>query len=169
MWFVATWFALALMQTAAPPAPQVGCKGAGYDEFDFWVGEWEVVNPAGTVAGVNSITRDYDGCVVREQWRGARGMNGSSFNIYDPRSRRWHQTWVDNTGTLLTIDGAFTNGSMRLVGKGVSPQGTSLNRVTFTPNKDGTLRQLWEVSADEGKTWTIAFDGTYRKRTGPPK
>lgn len=56
MWFVATWLAVALMQTA--PAPQVGCTG-GYDEFDFWIGEWDVVTPAGTVAGVNSITRDY--------------------------------------------------------------------------------------------------------------
>jgi hypothetical protein len=35
--------------------------------------------------------------------------------------------------------------------------------MSFTPNSDGTIRQLWESSADEGKTWTPLFDGIYRR------
>lgn len=32
-------------------------------------------------------------------------------------------------------------------------------RITWTPNADGTVRQHWEQSTDGGKTWTTAFDG----------
>ena len=36
------------------------------------------------------------------------------------------------------------------------------DRITWTPNGDGTVRQLWESSTDGGATWSVAFDGTYR-------
>ena len=42
---------------------------------------------------------------------------------------------------------------------------TTLNRITWTPNKDGTVRQLWEASTDQGKTWQVAFDGLYRRKS----
>jgi hypothetical protein len=35
--------------------------------------------------------------------------------------------------------------------------------LVFTPNPDGTVRQLWEQSPD-GETWTAVFDGLYRKQ-----
>jgi hypothetical protein len=37
-------------------------------------------------------------------------------------------------------------------------------RITWTANADGSVRQLWESSDDEGKTVTVAFDGLYRRR-----
>jgi hypothetical protein len=36
-------------------------------------------------------------------------------------------------------------------------------RITWTPNSDGTVRQFWE-SADEKGAWTVAFDGKYVKQ-----
>jgi hypothetical protein len=35
-------------------------------------------------------------------------------------------------------------------------------RITWTPNADGSVRQLWET-ADEKGGWTVAFDGRYTK------
>jgi hypothetical protein len=29
------------------------------------------------------------------------------------------------------------------------------------------VRQLWETSTDDGKTWTVAFDGIYRRAATP--
>jgi hypothetical protein len=29
------------------------------------------------------------------------------------------------------------------------------------------VRQLWESSKDDGKTWAVSFDGLYRKATTP--
>ena len=37
------------------------------------------------------------------------------------------------------------------------------NRITWTPNADGTVRQHWEMTKDEGKTWATLFDGLYKK------
>ncbi|MBC2845573.1 hypothetical protein [Winogradskyella flava] len=41
--------------------------------------------------------------------------------------------------------------------------GKLFHRVTWTPNKDGTVRQLWETITD-GTDITIAFDGLYRRK-----
>jgi hypothetical protein len=37
-------------------------------------------------------------------------------------------------------------------------------RLTFSRNADGTVRQLWETSAD-GKAWQPVFDGRYTRKT----
>jgi len=41
--------------------------------------------------------------------------------------------------------------------------GAHVDRISWTPNDDGTVRQLWESSEDGGKTWTTAFDGRYER------
>ncbi|WP_245917623.1 hypothetical protein [Aureitalea marina] len=40
------------------------CCTPEHRAFDFWIGEWEVTNPDGSEAGVNTITRIEDGCVL---------------------------------------------------------------------------------------------------------
>jgi len=42
---------------------------------------------------------------------------------------------------------------------------TTMHKMSFTPNSDGSVRQLWEQSRDGGKSWTIAFDGHYAPNT----
>jgi len=36
---------------------------------------------------------------------GAGGHHGTSYNIYDASRRRWHETWVDDEGLLLQLEG----------------------------------------------------------------
>ena len=39
-------------------------------------------------------------------------------------------------------------------------------RITWTRDDEGAeVRQVWETSTDDGKTWTVAFDGRYQRRT----
>jgi len=151
----------------AASARATPCSAPEYRQFDFWLGDWEVTNPAGKVAGHNHVTREYGGCVLQEHWAGTGGSLGSSFNIYDPVRKVWHQTWVDNTGTLLELEGGLKDGSMVLSGEQVQADGKDLlNRITWTPIQvggDRKVRQLWETSADGGKTWAVAFDGLYAK------
>ena len=150
------------------PSPFVSpCLAPEYRQFDFWVGDWNVLDPAGNVVGTNNITREYDGCVVQEHWeaRGPQKQIGSSFNTYNPATRQWHQTWVDSTGGFLLLDGAFADGKMVLSGEMRNKRGLLKHRIAWTPQPDGRVRQFWETSADEGKTWKPAFDGLYvRKR-----
>jgi hypothetical protein len=47
------------------------------------------------------------------------------------------------------------------------PDGTrQLEKITWTPNKDGTVRQVWLSSRDQGMRWASVFDGTYRRARG---
>ncbi len=139
------------------------CDAPEHRQFDFWVGDWDVTTPDGKPAGRNSITRELNGCVIHEHWTGAGGMNGQSFNMWDRVKKQWHQTWVADNGNLLLLDGTFQNGSMQLTGSSGPAERLVSNRITWTPNADGTLRQHWEVSSDGGKTWKSAFDGRYRR------
>ena len=104
-------------EDAEPPAaPESGtCEEAEYRQFDFWIGDWTVTS-GGEAAGTNSIHPVHGGCALEENWQGTGegGISGSSFNIYDNATGKWHQTWVDANGGLLLLDGGVVDGSMVL-------------------------------------------------------
>lgn len=152
---------LALAMTPIASVAAAPCDAPEYRQFDFWVGEWQVMKPDGTVAGANSIRREYGGCVLHERYQTPRGYSGESLNSYDPGRKRWHQTWVDNTGTLLLLDGGLQGTDMVLEGSTMDDQGVvTRHRITWTPNPDGTVRQHWQ-STDPSGAWVTAFDGLY--------
>ena len=155
------WASHLSAQQQTPP-----CQGEEYRQFDFWLGEWDV-SPVGSeqLAGTNTISRILGGCVLLEEYVTPRGYAGFSYNAYDRTTGQWHQTWVDNTGIVLKIDGGIVDGKMVLEGPGKDPQGNDIiNRITWTPHEDGTVQQTWDTSSDGGQTWTTGFDGLYRKR-----
>ena len=158
----------ALAQTAADPASKPPpCAAAEHRQFDFWLGDWEVRNPAGKIVGHNRIEAAHGGCALIENWKSVAGVTGTSLNIYDRDSGKWHQTWVDSGGGLLQLDGSFSGGAMVLSGEAMdadAPRRVARQRVSWTAQPDGRVRQLWESSTDAGKTWTIVFDGLYTRR-----
>ena len=154
----------AAQESSAAPPPR-GCTAPEHRQFDFWVGDWDVTNPAGKAVGRNRIEPILDGCALRETWTGAGGSNGTSYSAWDGQRRRWHQTWVDNGGLVLRLEGGLAGGRIVLSGETLDSSGTPvLNRITWQKTGPGAVRQLWEVSSDGGKTWPVAFDGRYRKR-----
>jgi len=132
-------------------------------QFDFWLGDWQVTNPQGQVVGENHISHDLANCVVRESWTNAYGDRGTSVNFFDPASAHWHQVWTSDNGTITHYEGEFRDGSMRFEANGFGDRDgkTAFRRMTFTPNPDGSVRQLIEDSND-GESWMTSFDGTYR-------
>jgi hypothetical protein len=62
----------------------------------------------------------------------------------------WLVGGVDGTGAMVMTD--------------ADPSASPLNRITWTPNPDGTVRQHWEQSTDAGATWATIFDGLYAPR-----
>jgi hypothetical protein len=93
---------------------------------------------AGPVDNVktNRIDQEYRGCVLHEHYQTAKGYTGESLNFCDPGRKRWHQTWVDNTGTLLLLDGNLQGRAMVMEGS----------------------------TTDATGAWVTAFDGLYRRR-----
>lgn len=152
--------ATSLAQGSAPPP---ACLSAEHRAFDFWIGEWNV-HAKGKLAGTNSIKREIGGCVLHERYETGRGYSGESFNIYDAPRKVWHQTWVDSSGLLLTLEGGLRDGKMVMEGQTVGADGkTTKHRISWTPDADGSVRQLWE-STDAAGAWTVAFDGKYTRR-----
>ncbi len=138
------------------------CNAPEYRQFDFWRGSWDVYTPDGRKAGRNEITVEYGGCVLHERYTTPGKYRGESLNTYDPARKIWHQTWVDNAGTLLQLDGAWDGKAMRLSGSTQDAQGgATQQRISWSKNPDGSVRQLWEQSND-GKQWQTVFDGEYR-------
>jgi len=160
--------ALFVTMAGASPQPVVGaapkpCTSTEHRQFDFWIGDWNVKdNATGTPAGHNLVTLEQGSCVLQEHWRGTDGMTGTSFNIYYAGDRKWHQTWVDSTGLLLRLDGGLVDGKMVLSGKRVNRTGKIVtDRIVWTPEPNGDVRQVWDYTTDDGKSWQQAFDGTY--------
>jgi hypothetical protein len=147
------------------PAPQGPPPPPEVRQFDFWVGDWEVTTPDGKVAGHNRIELILDGRALQENWNGNGGFTGTSLNIYDTTAKVWRQFWIDRTGGVLQLAGGFADGKMVLEGTSPAADGkTTIDRITWTPNVDGTVRQFWEQSSDNRETWTVVFDGRYRRR-----
>lgn len=170
---LAALLASAFPVPAQQPAPKrpPPCMSDQHRQFDFWVGEWDVTDPAGKPAGRSRIESKLDGCVMHEHWFGTGGSVGESFNLYNRQTGRWEQYWVDNGGNRLHLKGGLDGGAMVLEGvQDVPDPKTGLaqhERIRWTPNPDGSVRQSWETSTDGGKTWATSFDGLYRKAATP--
>ena len=120
--------------------------------------------PLGRLAGRNTVTLEMSRCVVHEHWTGSGGNVGESFNVWDAARKRWHQTWVDNGGNLLQLDGGLVGDTMTLRSAGRDAAGKTVEQVVRWYRVGGaadTVRQLWQSSADGGATWTTVFDGKY--------
>lgn len=159
-------------QRQTPAAPPPTCDAPAHRAFDFWLGEWDVyVSGAETLAGRSTIAREDAGCVITEHWRSQRAQySGRSLNIYERISGHWEQFWVDSTGDITHFVGGPFERGMRLVAEDdVGPNNAApvFNRMTFTPNPDGSVRQHGEQSVDRGATWTTTYDFTYRRRPQP--
>jgi hypothetical protein len=145
----------------------IGLMPTEHRQFDFWLGHWDVFGAGGELVGHNIIESVSDGFGISEHWTGVRGSRGVSINAWDPGSGHWHQFWIGNTsGDVLYLEGGIVNGSMVLQGTrpGAADGKLQIQRISWTPNADGTVHQHWQQSDDDGETWTTAFDGLYRRK-----
>jgi hypothetical protein len=148
---------------ATPAGP---CSPAEFRQFDFWAGQWEVADGAGKLVGHNTITIEEQGCVLVERWTSVAGNTGLSVNFYDPLAKTWTQQWI-GLGSLLRMSGQLRDGAMVLEGP-IQYLGTgkvTRLRGTWTTLPDGRVRQHFEESSDEGRTWQEWFDGYYRRKS----
>lgn len=111
---------------------------------------------------VNEITHAAQGCAVQERYVHASGYRGTSLNLFDPKTARWRQLWVDNAGLVLRLQGGLDErGRMVLSGERTTRDGTRVrDRITWIPLTDGAVRQLWDVSRAVNE-WENAFTGEY--------
>lgn len=169
----------ALFSLAASPAlAQAGapaCTGDVHDDFDFWVGEWNVYAPGneeglGPYVGHNTVERIHGGCLITEHWVNTAGAGGESMNLYDPLVGAWRQVWMSNGWFIDYTGGLNEHGAMVLTGNSHTAQTgvTSPIRGTWTLQDDGTVSQVFEQPDAEGE-WQIVFTGIYVREENDPR
>jgi hypothetical protein len=151
--------------TSSPAAS--GCTAPEVRQFDFWLGDWDTFETDGSTPGsvararVESIA---GGCAIHELYEQADGLIGDSILSYDAVKQSWQQTWVTNRGGFMYLTGAFKDGAVTLEGESHGGNGkTVLMRITWKA-EGGNVREFAVASTDGGKTWTPAFDVTFKKR-----
>lgn len=160
---------LGLMFTAFLSTAQeanCACCTDDHKAFDFWLGTWEVTLPNGNKAGENLIEKIQGGCVLRENWTGANGnFTGTSYNFYNPGTGLWEQLWLDVAGTILKLKGQRNGDQMIMESEEAvnEDKSVSIQRITWTLQEDGKVRQVWEVLKD-GVSAQVLFDGLYSRK-----
>jgi hypothetical protein len=158
-------FSLAAGAEAALPSDPAGCTAPEHRQFDFWLGAWEVTS-SGKPAGANRIESDLKGCLLVEQWTAQSGGRGTSLNFYDRVTRAWYQTWMDEQGGALRLKGGLVDGRMVMQSEPLPDEKgvPTVQRITWSRQGNGSVRQHWEASSDGGRTWSTVFDGHYVKK-----
>ncbi len=158
-------------QAQRASAPANPCAAPEQRQLDFWVGEWALTWPGNKARevqhGTNSIRRVLENCVVEENFSGETDMHlrGKSVSIFDTRTGKWKQTWVDNEGGYLDFVGEFKDGQMILSREVALPNGTRTSqRMVFRNIGADEFDWSWESSSDGGKTWQVVWPIHYKRR-----
>lgn len=155
--------------TPAPPPP-IDCTNADHSAFNFWIGDWDVsATGSGAVVAHSVISPTAGGCAIEEDYHQTVGPGGAalayhdvSFSTFDARRGGvWRQFYMDSGGGVTVFEGGPRDGAMVLEAPG---RGGAVQRMTVSPEPDGSVRQRGESSTDRGATWTPGYDFTYRRR-----
>ena len=76
---------------ASVQAESAVCDTPQHHQFDFWVGEWQVVPTAGGLPqGASHIEKELGDCVIWENWKSlGNPYAGKSYNVYNTSLKRW--------------------------------------------------------------------------------
>jgi len=148
------------------PAP---CATDEHQQFDFWLGRWDVFQAGRTEpSATNIISKLHGGCALFEDYTTIGGYSGMSSSFYDVARATWHQTWIGKDGQPLYLEGGMNNKGQMILSSANWPghkPGDPIARITWTAGKDGSVRQFFEVSQDGGEKWSTVFDGKYVKQS----
>ena len=148
------------------------CEDTEFRQFDFWVGDWDVVSASDSVhQGSSHVAKEMGDCVIWENWTSADGPYfGKSYNTWNVNLKRWEQYWVDNAAGVIFFHGVIKDGIMDYWTDDV-PQpggGTLLRHLQFFNLGPDKVRQFSQGSNDSGKTWHVEYDFIYTRRAAGP-
>ncbi len=169
-----------------PASPQAQTQSQGgpctgpYRDFDFWVGEWDVLNrnrPTDESTWYDTgmaTARVYPvvaGCAIVEHWRGnAYGsfIEGFSLRSFNPNTGQWELAllWpTDGRPRFGVLRGGFRHNRGEFFSRGIGAQGdTTFTRFTFSDITPQTV--LWQDgnSADGGRSWSSSWIMEFTRR-----
>lgn len=156
------------------------CRAPAYRQFDFWLGEWDVVNrqrrPEGTAWGVTGRATDRvyavaGGCGIVEHWRGGTAPGyvvGYSLRAWNPGKQKWDLVLLwprPEQPRFFSLDGSFRHGRGDFFRSATDPQGHPVEiRFTFSDVTANSLRWNDGTSRDGGMTWSTTWIMEFTRR-----
>lgn len=140
--------------------------------FDFWVGTWELTweDPDGNKEfGTNKIEKILDGKVIQENFEAVEGRFegyvGKSWSVYNSRTEEWKQTWVDSNGGYIDLTGEFSDEKRIFITERKNPEGKKImQRMVFYNIKENSFTWDWELSTNDGESWTLQWRIEYQRK-----
>ena len=147
--------------TAAKP-----CGGPEYRQMDFWVGEWKVSQASDdSPVGSSKIEIVMEDCGIKESFdapqKGAADYIGTSYSSWDRKDGKWHQLYIDNSGSVGLYTGGPDGNDMTFT---CPAKGGATQKMVYRRQADGSVRQIGTLSTDGGKTWQAGYDYVYRRK-----
>ena len=174
--------------TAPPPSPPAGppapgaiakaCAGPEFRQLDFWIGDWNVkiharASPASdqwaAAVGTQHVRSILSGCAIEENFAAEGPQSpwaGRSFATFDHFSNKWRQTWVDDSGGYIPLDGGPEGTDFALYGPPREIKGVKFQmRMVWSHIAHDALRWEWQRSEDGWATNVVmmAIDYTRMK------
>lgn len=91
-------------------------------------------------------------------------MTGRSYSVYNPRTGKWHQTWVDNQGGYLDFTGQWKDDRMVLSRSFEAKGKKIMQRMVWYNISHQKFDWNWERSEDGGKTWKVNWQIHYTRK-----
>jgi hypothetical protein len=92
-------------------------------------------------------------------------MKGYAMTAFNRETGKWQTSWLDNMMASISLyQGDFTNGKLTVAGEDMMQGKKYITRITMYNITPTSFDQLFEVSADGGKTFMVNGKGTYAKR-----
>lgn len=139
------------------PAPLVFPEAKRW--FDFMVGEWDVTN-GGLPGGSATIEWDLQSQTLVDR----RPGQSVSYLTYVEREGLWRQTWMSVRGHHDLLEGGMEEGRLVMHQPLLRDQPGRIGRSIFTDIGPDQFQVHWEVSGDEGATWTRQFSSLLTRR-----
>lgn len=138
--------------------------------LDFWVGEWTCSGPSLTdpakktyspTKGENSIKKILRGKVIEERFS-MKGFKGLSYSVYIPREKKWRQTWVDDQGSYIDLEGGQEGDTVVLTT--LPREGAPQSRMVFSNITPNSFKWVWETKQKDG-TWLNYWTLDYKRKS----
>ncbi|MEZ5758381.1 MAG: hypothetical protein R3D86_09185 [Emcibacteraceae bacterium] len=136
------------------------CSGPEYSTLDFWVGKWNVSWEGGS--GTNQITKDYNGCVIREDFKGSN-LKGMSISSYVKPEGKWRQIWVDEQNGFLDLYGKKDGDNYIFQTTPDKTKPTSQLRMVFSDIMNDSFIWTWQATSDGGNNWVTRWQINYTR------
>ncbi|HSZ32921.1 MAG TPA: hypothetical protein VK772_06400 [Puia sp.] len=138
-------------------------------DFDFWIGDWNCYRTGSqTLSGFSHIESIAGGCALLENYTSTQAYEGKSFNFYDTITGKWEQDWIGAGGPIdrqRYYNGVFKDGKMHFIYETTNANGVKVkgNFIFYFISQD-SVRQYQDLMDSTGKTISITYDLTYRRK-----